>query len=105
VTGFTTSTNFQTLNAFQATNGGGADAFLTRFNAAGSGLVYSTYLGGAGDENLGFNDTTNQGGLVLDTVNNVYLIGQTGSASFPILNPVQDVYGGSFDAFVTKIQP
>lgn len=105
VTGFTLSTNFQTLNPLQPANAGGADAFLTRFNAAGSGLVYSSYLGGSGAENLGFNDTTNQGGIAVDASNNVYLVGQTGSANFPRTNPYQNVYGGNLDAFVAKMSP
>ena len=50
VTGQTRSTNFPTANAIQATFGGGfpdGDAFVTKINAAGSALVYSTYLGGS----------------------------------------------------------
>ena len=50
VTGFTNSTNFPTANAFQSTNGGFQDAFVSKLNAAGSALVYSTYLGGDGGE-------------------------------------------------------
>ena len=41
-------TNFPTANALFAANGGGIDAFVTKLNAAGSALVYSTYLGGSG---------------------------------------------------------
>jgi hypothetical protein len=48
VTGRTTSTNFPTANALYAANGG--DAFVAKLNAAGSALVYSTYLGGSGDD-------------------------------------------------------
>ena len=55
VTGFTDSTNFPTTSPplttpFQATSGGVADAFVTKLNPAGSALVYSTYLGGTGDD-------------------------------------------------------
>lgn len=46
VTGVTWSTNFPTANPLQASNRGRADVFVTRLNAAGSTLVYSTYLGG-----------------------------------------------------------
>ncbi|MBL7893307.1 MAG: PKD domain-containing protein [Bacteroidia bacterium] len=44
--GGTLSTNLPTLNPFQASINGPSDAFLTKFNASGSGLIYSTYLGG-----------------------------------------------------------
>src|SRR5216684_862777 len=48
VTGFTTSTNFPTTpGAFRTTSGGGLHAFVTKLNPTGSGLVYSTYLGGS----------------------------------------------------------
>ena len=49
VTGVTTSTNYDiTAGAFQTTFGGGTyDAFVTKLNSTGNGLVYSTYLGGS----------------------------------------------------------
>ena len=47
VTGSTTSTNFPTANPVQATNAGSTDAFVTKLNAAGTSLLYSTYLGGS----------------------------------------------------------
>jgi hypothetical protein len=48
VTGYTQSANFPTTpGAFQTTFGGGSDAFVTKLNAGGSALVYSTYLGGS----------------------------------------------------------
>ena len=50
VTGATDSTNFPTKNPLQAASGGGYDAFVTELNATGSALVYSTYLGGSGNE-------------------------------------------------------
>ena len=51
VTGYTTSTNFPTMNPLQPVNGGGTyDAFVTKLNPSGSALVYSTYLGGSGDD-------------------------------------------------------
>ena len=50
VTGTTTSTDFPTLNPIQATSGGGFDAYVAKLNPAGSSLIYSTYLGGSGDD-------------------------------------------------------
>ena len=49
VTGYTKSTNFPTMNAYQAYQGG-LDAFVTKLNPSGSQLLYSTFLGGSGDE-------------------------------------------------------
>src|SRR5262249_48514952 len=53
VTGYTESADFPTINAFQPARGGRRDAFVTKFDSAGSAPVYSTYLGGSGDENVG----------------------------------------------------
>src|SRR5262249_62204033 len=51
VTGGTTSHDFPTTpGAFSRTSGGGNDAFVTKLNATGSALVYSTYLGGLDNE-------------------------------------------------------
>src|SRR5205085_8804625 len=99
VTGSTTSTNFPTANPLQPSNGGGSDAFVTKINGAGSILVYSTYLGGNGDDN--------GGGIAVDTDGNAYVTGSTVSRNFPIAHPLQPSYGGGDaffgDAFVTKI--
>src|SRR5438132_548275 len=51
VTGFTQSSNFPTrAGAFQATFGGVEDTFVTKLDPTGAALVYSTYLGGSGDD-------------------------------------------------------
>ena len=99
-TGNTSSNNFPTANALQATLGGGADAYVTKINAAGSAFVYSTYLGGSTGSDSGSSIKVDAGG-------NVYLTGSTGSTNFPTVNPIQGTNAGpaSFpqDAFVTKI--
>jgi hypothetical protein len=95
VTGFTPSTNFPTLNSLQ-TFGGAYDAFVTKLNSTGSGLVYSTYLGG-GDSDLGR-------GITVDTSGNAYVTGATASTNFPTTSPYQGSNaGGLNDGFVTKI--
>ena len=82
VTGYTDSTNFPTANAFQAAFGGGnGDAFVTKLNAAGSALVYSTYLGGSGDDA--------GSGIAVDSSGNAYVTGHTTSTNFPTANAFQ----------------
>ncbi|MBI4637856.1 MAG: SBBP repeat-containing protein [Candidatus Rokubacteria bacterium] len=96
VTGWTTSTNFPTANAFQSSSGGGSsDAFVTKLSATGSALVYSTYLGGSGS------DQARQ--IAIDASVSAYVTGFTGSTDFPTANPVQPARNGVQDAFVTKL--
>jgi hypothetical protein len=103
VTGPTSSTDFPTTaGAFQPAYGGGPfDAFVTKLDAAGSALVYSTYLGGSGNESR-FDHA-----LALDTDGNAYVAGATSSTDFPTTaGAFQSTYGGGFsDAFVTKLDP
>jgi hypothetical protein len=103
LTGYTQSNNFPISNAFQTTYRGGYSAFVTKFNAAGSALVYSTYLGGAG-ENYGY-------AIAADPSGNAYVTGSTSSADFPTVNAIQPVTNcirfnpprcTPVDAFVTK---
>ena len=71
---------------------------MTKINASGSALVYSTYLGGSGID-------VGQG-IAVDSSGNAYVIGGTNSTDFPTTNPLQPRYGGGEDdAFVTKINP
>jgi hypothetical protein len=97
VTGQTLSTDFPAVNAIQPTFGGGVyDGFVAKINAAGSALVYSTYLGGSGNDS--------GGGIAVDSAGNAYISGGTSSTNFPTKNPLQPTYGGGLaDAFVTKI--
>jgi hypothetical protein len=95
VTGQTGSTDFPTVNALQPTYVGIGDAFVTKINAAGTALVYSTYLGGS--------ETENSFGIAVDSAGNVYVIGDTGSDDFPVANAIQPTPNGNGDAFVTKI--
>ncbi|MGD0222420.1 MAG: SBBP repeat-containing protein [Terriglobia bacterium] len=95
VTGYTGSTNFPVANPLQAGNAGGYDAFVTKLNAAGSALVYSTYLGGGSDD-YGAR-------IAVDSAGNAYLIGSTYSTDFPTVNPLQAANAGFRDAFVAKL--
>ena len=96
LTGYTESDDFPTMNPLQPSfGGGGSDAFVAKLNPAGSALVYSTYLGGTGND-LG-------SGIAVDNSGNVYVAGATSSTDFPTANALQPSSNGDFDAFVTKI--
>src|SRR5438876_782482 len=101
MTGYTSSTNFPTTaGAFQPTYGGASyssNAFVTKLNAAGSALVYSTYLGGRG---------TDMGRAIALQYPNVYVTGHTESYDFPTttgaFQTMHDAVSGT-DVFVAKI--
>jgi hypothetical protein len=99
VTGGTGSTNFPTTpRAFHAVFGGLGDAFVTKLNPLGSGLIYSTFLGGSSNE-AGH-------GIAVDAAGNAYVTGSTGSTDFPTTaGAFQTDSAGSTDAFVTKVNP
>ena len=97
VAGTTTSSDFPTSSPEQGVyGGGGRDVTVTKVNAAGTALVYSTYLGGSGD------DFAN--GLAIDAAGEAFVTGATSSANFPTSSPLQGAYGGGFyDGFVAKL--
>jgi hypothetical protein len=99
VTGNTSSSNFPTTpGAFQTTLGGPSDAFVSKLNAAGSALVYSTYLGGSGGEGRDVH------GIAVDVSGNAYVTGDTESSDFPTTaGAFQTSLGGVQDAFVSKL--
>ena len=97
VTGWTKSADFPTTRrAFDKRSHGGEDAFVARLNAAGSKLVYSTYLGGAGNDR--------GRGIAVDAAGNAYVTGATDSADFPTTkNAKAGRQAGNQDAFLTKL--
>ena len=96
VAGYTLSTNFPTQNALQASSAGGGDAFILEMNAAGTGLVFSTYLGGKALDRAF--------GLALDSSGNMYIAGDTQSTDFPTTpNAFQTTNLGQGDGFVCKV--
>ena len=106
VTGNVFSFNFPLKNPIQKAKGDlttfNADAFAVKVNPAGDALVYSTYLGGSGDD---------QGAAIaVDGAGNAYVTGETISPDFPTVKPLQGSRAGNpntafYDAFVTKINP
>jgi hypothetical protein len=114
VSGYTDSTNFPVaapircvtppggtpicsqLTPFQATKRTGEDAFVTRFNATGTALIYSTYLGGNGGERAY--------DIAVDSSSTAYVAGWTTSSDFPINSPIQATNAGSNgDVFISAV--
>jgi len=95
VAGYTASSDFLSLRAFQAGNAGTYNAFVTKLNPAGAAVVWSTYLGGSGSD-AGY-------GIAADPFGSAYVVGLTQSSNFPLLNPVQNFNGGSYGGFVSKL--
>src|SRR5262249_8430638 len=84
-----------------SSNSTGYDAAISKLNAAGDDLVYSTYIGGAV---FAYND----GGIAVDSFGNAYITGSTSSSSFPITSgayqsTLNQTYSWETDAFVTKL--
>jgi hypothetical protein len=84
--------------------GGFNDGFVTKLNAAGDGIVFSTFLGGSGAESCD--------GIRLDDGGNIYIVGGTESPDFPTVNALQGALSGArcyeqacLDAFVAKLAP
>ncbi len=96
VAGQTGSADFPTASPIQGASGGGTDAFVSKLDAAGTALTYSTYLGGSGAD-IG-------NGIDVDNPGNAYVIGQTSSTNFPLVGSLQGTYGGGAnDVFVTMV--
>jgi hypothetical protein len=110
VTGFTYSTDFPvTAGAFQTTCHGcnpskdSGDAFVTKLNASGSALIYSTYVGGS--------ESDASSGIEIDASGDAYIAGQTNSSDFPVTaGAFQTVCkacgnGKGGNGFVTELNP
>jgi hypothetical protein len=106
LTGFTVSPDFPTKNALFSQISGTpdpkfqiypVDAFIAKLNPTGTGLIFSTYLGGTADD-LGT-------AIAVDPSGYIYVTGSTYSTNFPIVNAYQTAWLGNADVFVTKLAP
>jgi len=107
VTGNTSSVQFPTTpGAYQTTFGGSndvliyqGDAFVVKLDPTGSALIYSTFLGGSGDD-IAY-------GIALDSSGNAYVVGATASTDFPTTpGAFQPTFGGGeAHVFVAKVNP
>ena len=95
IAGSTSSSNFPTMSPQQSAYHGEQDAFVLKLNAAGSALLYSTYLGGTSSDQAN--------GIAVDSFGSAYIAGATQSGDFPVSVPFQATYGGAGDAFVVKL--
>lgn len=95
--------DFPTLNAFQPAYGGGIyDMFVTKLNPSGSGLVFSTYLGGGSS----LNNSEDYGTAVaVDPNGAIYVGGMTYSPDFPVTPGAFDTSWNGLDGTVTKFTP
>ena len=101
ITGFTSSTNLPVVVPLQLSNAGTFDAFVAKLNSAGNSFLYSTYLGGAANENF-VAAVTATNPITVDA-SNAYITGYTASNNFPTAGPLQPAKGAGQDTFVAKI--
>ncbi len=97
VAGFTGSADFPVAHSFQPKLGGGFDAFVAKLDPTGSQLLFSTYLGGSGNEE--------GAAIAVDHLGNAFVTGFTGSTNFPVVGALQQKLGGATDAFLTQLNP
>ncbi len=109
IAGETFSVDFPTQGPIQG-DAFGADAFVSQLNAAGSGLIFSTYIGGGEPDNINIKG----GAMSLGEDGRIYVVGETDSPDFPVTNGafqaglndsigVQGGLAGGSDAFVVVI--
>jgi hypothetical protein len=94
IAGFTDSADFP-LATLGSLTAGNTHVFVAKLDPSGSNLIYADYLGG-NSQDYGY-------ALVLDSTNHVFVTGSTASSDFPVVNPFQGTYPGSFNAFLTEI--
>jgi hypothetical protein len=99
VVGYTSSDDFPTANAYQPDYaGGGNDVFTLEMPPDGSSMIYSTYLGGSGNDSGRAID--------VDAGGSACLTGGIASEDFPTVDPFQGSFGGGFtDSFVARLAP
>ena len=96
VAGYTSSLNFPMSHAYQPTfRGGWQDAFVFALNTNGSSSIYSTYIGGSGNEVAQ--------GVAVTPAGEAFIVGSTDSSDFPTASPIQSSNAGELDAFVVKL--
>ena len=97
VTGSTSAANFPLQNPIQNQLRGGSDAFVTKLDGDGDRLLFSTYLGGGGQDG--------GEGIAIGPSNTAYVTGETSSTNFPVTTGAfqRTFGGGGSDAFVARL--
>jgi len=99
LTGSTTG-GLYLANAYDPTYNGNIDAFVTKVDASGTGLLYSTYIGGTG---VGPSAGDDASSIAIDASGRAVITGTTTSPDFPIVNAFDNTLGGRTDAFVLRL--
>jgi len=102
ITGYTTSSDYPIISgAYDSTYNGGnyyGDVFMTKLSLLGNTLLYSTYLGGTGDDW--------STGVAVDANGYAFITGWTTPGGFPTTPGAYDTtYNGNYDIFITKLSP
>ncbi len=96
VTGATSSSGFPVQSGYDESHNGNWDVFVTKLNADGTDIIYSTFLGGSGNDNNFC--------ILVNDAGEAYLTGDTGSSDFPTTSGAYDTsHNGSLDIFVSKL--
>src|SRR6185295_2878910 len=96
VTGYASTSDFPITGGFDSSfNGGQWDVFVAKIDTTVPSIVWSTYLGGTGNDQ--------PAGIAVDASGNVFVTGSTGSTDFPVPGGFQTALQGSQDAFLVKI--
>ena len=109
IAGSTSAADFPTVNAAQGgLNLTQPQGFVSKLNAAGTALIYSTYLGGSLTDfsSNGYNPAGGGDyfqGIAADGNGAAWVTGETNSSDFALVRPVQATYGGQGDAVVVKL--
>jgi hypothetical protein len=95
LTGYTESSNFPMKDAFQGHLGGSLDSFVMKIDPDYYTLIFSTYIGGF-ENDLAYD-------IVLNSNEDIIIVGKTDSSDYPLMNPLQKYYSGDMEAFVTQM--
>jgi hypothetical protein len=95
IAGWTESSDLPVVNGWQSSLAGGVDAFVAKLTPGGKSIVYSTFLGGRGDDRAF--------GIAADASGNAYVTGWTTSTDFPQVRGLQLSSAGGKDVFIAKL--
>jgi hypothetical protein len=95
LTGMSAAGLTATPGAFQNACAGGADAYVTKLTPNAASVVYTTYLGGSGDDS--------GASIAVDASGHAYLAGQTASSDFPVANAVEGTPMGPQAGFAAML--